>query len=320
MVKLDSYLMRDKQQLTIAIPKSQNLRLRDTFFFIGSCFSTEISSRLSERLIPSESNPFGVVFNPLTILNQLKYIFSEDEINLGLIQHDDKWHALNLSNKFQSTNKEDLINQISQIAHSIKDYLIKADHIIITLGTSLIWNHNKLNSSIGNCHRIPQSEFTKRSLSFVELCDCLRSIISILSKHTKASLTFTVSPVRYLRDGILNNSVSKSLLRSSIQEILEKNETVQYFPSYEIFTEELKDHRYYKADLAHPNDWSSEYILLRWIETQSDNNFRQYFSESQIFLNLKNHRTDNFTEKQRTEWFEKIAKEEYRLINYYKQV
>ncbi len=214
--------MRDNQQLTIAIPKSQNLRLRDTFFFIGSCFSTEISSRLSERLIPSESNPFGVVFNPLTILNQLKYIFSEDEINLGLIQHDDKWHALNLSNKFQSTNKEVLINQISQIAHSIKDYLIKADHIIITLGTSFIWNHNKLNSSIGNCHRIPQSEFTKRSLSFVELCDCFRSIISILTKHTNASLTFTVSPVRYLRDGILNNSVSKSLLRSSIQEILEK--------------------------------------------------------------------------------------------------
>lgn len=318
-VKFDSSTMRDKQQLTIDIPKFQNLKLKDTFFFIGSCFSTEISSRLTDRLIPSNSNPFGTVFNPVTILDQLRFIFSEDHDNLGLTHHENTWHALNLSYKFQSENKDELIQSALDIAKKSREHLSQANHIIITLGSSFTWHYKKLNSTIGNCHKIPQAEFSKQKLSFKEICYCLRSIISLLSIHTKATLTFTLSPVRYLREGIINNTISKSFLRSGIQEVIEENESVNYFPSYEIFTEELKDHRYYKRDLAHPNDWSSDYIFLRWIETQADEKFQQYFSETQLFHSLNSHRTDNLTDEQKREWFEKIDNEKSRLNNYYHQ-
>jgi len=318
-VKLDSRSIREKQYITIDIPKFQDLKLKDQFFFIGSCFSTEISSRLVQRLIPSESNPFGVVFNPLTILNQLNYIHSGDINHLGLTFHEGNWHALNLSNKFQSENKENLIEMISNIRETALKNLIESTQIIITLGTVFTWRHLKLDSIIGNCHKIPQSEFIKEKNSYRDVLECLNLIVNLISKITQAKITFTLSPVRYLRDGIINNSASKAILRSAIEDLTDQNNSISYFPSYEIFTDELNDSRYYKNDLAHPNEWASDYIFLRWIETQSNHEFQNYIQETQQYYLMNNHKTEKFTSEQKVEWLGKIESEKARLFKFYSE-
>ncbi len=318
-MKLDSRTIRDKEQITIDIPNYQDLKLNDKFFFIGSCFSTEMSSRLSERLIPTVSNPFGVVFNPITIFNQLNYIFSGDDNYLGLTLHEGKWHALNLSNKFQSENKDDLIEMVSNIRETALKNIIESSQIVITLGTTFTWRHLKLNSIIGNCHKIPQSEFKKEKTSYQRVVESLETIVCLIAKLTQAKVTFTVSPVRYLRDGIINNTASKAILRSAIEDLTEQNNSISYFPSYEIFTEELKDSRYYKNDLAHPNEWAADYIFLRWIETQSNHEFQKYIQEAQQYYLMNNHKTEKLSDEQKVEWLSKIEIEKARLYNIYSE-
>jgi hypothetical protein len=234
---------------------------------MGSCFSAEMHQRALQLEIPSYSNPFGTIFSPTALAETIEYIYKSEVP--PFFEYQQNFHCLLFANRFQNTSKSALTEQIRNQLIESKSHLINATHIFITLGTATIYEHTSYNQWVGNCQKLPQNQFTKRQLTIAEIKTSLEKIKNTVPKiNPKAKLIFTVSPVRHLRDGLLTNSVSKALLRAALYEIcVESNGQIEYFPSYEIVTEELKDLKFYKPDQAHPTDEAINVVFERFKET-----------------------------------------------------
>jgi hypothetical protein len=234
---------------------------------MGSCFSTEMHQRALQLEIPSYSNPFGTIFSPTALAKTLDQIYKLEVPTF--YEYKENFHCLLFANRFQNSSKTELTEQISTVLAESKQQLEVATHIFITLGTATIYEHVEYKNWVGNCQKLPQNQFTKRQLTFSEIKTSLEKIKNTVPKiNPKAKLIFTVSPVRHLRDGLLMNSVSKALLRAAVHEICtESPEQIEYFPSYEIVAEELKDLKYYKADQAHPTEEAINVVFERFKET-----------------------------------------------------
>jgi len=234
---------------------------------MGSCFSTEMHSRALNLGIPSNSNPFGTIFSPTAIAESLVYI-STSEIP-PLYEFKGNFHCLLFANRFQSPSKSELSHQILNILKETKSQIESASHVFITLGTATIYEHLEYPQWVGNCQKLPQNQFTKRQLTVSEIKTSLEKIkIAASEINSDAKLIFTVSPVRHLRDGLITNTVSKALLRAALHEFLqEPYNKAEYFPSYEIVSEELRDLKFYKQDQAHPSEEAIDIVFERLKET-----------------------------------------------------
>lgn len=275
--------------------------------FIGSCFSDEISKLFDNLFLPVTANPFGSIFSPLAIANTLSNLVNN--IPVSITQHQENFHALLFDSSFQHTNKELLLKQIEVSSMQLMQSLTQSETIFITLGSAWVYKHIASNEFVGNCHKIPQKEFSKELLTLDQIKQSLIQIKqSIRQVNTHCNIIFTISPVRHLRDGISENLLSKSLLIVALQEFLTKTTDVLYFPSFEIFQEELKDYRFYKDDLAHPNEWAVNYIFARLIECYGTENFQNYMEEAGKLFLLMNHLPKSENEGELNN-FEKIKSE-----------
>jgi hypothetical protein len=166
-----------------------------------------------------------------------------------------------------SSSKEEALNQLNQASALINTALKSNTHIIITLGTSWIYRFSESGKIVTNCHKVPQHKFKKELLSIVEINKSLSSIISLIRKvNPDINFIFTVSPIRHLKDGFIENQQSKSHLISALHQIIKKQENTFYFPSYEIMMDELRDYRFYKEDMIHPNQIAINYIWEKFYE------------------------------------------------------
>ena len=278
-----------------------------TMLFLGSCFSDEISQIFRNYFIPVTANPFGTIFSPMAIANTLNNLVNNNAISLA--QHEENYHALLFESCFQNKDKKTLQNKIEVASNVLMNALKQSETICITLGSAWVYKHIASNEYVGNCHKIPQKEFAKELLSLDQIKQSLIQILkSIRQVNGQCKIIFTISPVRHLRDGISENLLSKSLLVVALQDFLQLNGDALYFPSFEIFQEELKDYRFYKDDLAHPNEWAIHYIFTRLIECYGTDNFRSYIEEASKLSMLMNHlpKSEN---KEELNDFEKIKSE-----------
>lgn len=181
--------------------------------------------------------------------NEALYIQSED------------WHySLAYPSAVSGANKELLTKAIDEKNRELRKALKNSGVVFITLGTSWIYYHKELETYVANCHKLPQKLFEKRILSFEQSCDYLKNIQNLLKAWNPGiRVVFTVSPVKHIKDGITENALSKALLLGSVRQEL-RADFSHYFPSYELLTEDLRDYRYYKKDLVHPNDVAVDYI------------------------------------------------------------
>jgi len=240
--------------------------------FIGSCFSEEISQLFSHHFLPVTANPFGTIFSPLAIAKTLSNLVNN--IPTSIAQHEENYHAILFDSSFQNKDKKILLNKIEVASNILMNALKQSETIFITLGSAWVYKHIDSRNYVGNCHKIPQKEFTKELLSLDQIKQSLIQIQhAIRQVNAHCNIIFTISPVRHLRDGISENLLSKSLLVVALQEFLQLNNRSLYFPSFEIFQEELKDYRFYKNDLAHPNEWAVNYIFARLTECYGTDNF-----------------------------------------------
>ena len=265
----------------IISPKSQ-------LYFIGSCFSQEISQRFHERYVLTEHNPFGTLFTPQSIRKVLEIISGTEPVELTKFKV--AWHFLDGAYRFHGTHSEKLKSQIDQIALQSRAFLEQSDFLFITLGTSIYyeWIHNS--RSVANCHKIPQDNFLKKQFSTEEVEADLNAIQDLISeKFPHLQVIYTVSPVRHLRDGIRENSVSKSILHAALHEHLSSNRA-RYFPSYEIFTDELRDLRFFKPDLMHPNEWATDYIFTRLLETYGTTELFEFVNQADKIRKFESHK------------------------------
>ncbi|ULC59170.1 GSCFA domain-containing protein [Flaviramulus sp. BrNp1-15] len=243
--------------------KNQSENLIDytsNMLLLGSCFSDNIGKKLDYFKFKNLQNPYGILFQPKAIETLIQdaveeKIYTENDI----FNHNEQWHCFDAHSKLSNTSKDNLLNDLNAKIRLTNQQIIKSTHIIITLGTAWVYRFKKTNKLVANCHKIPQKKFDKELLSVEAISNSLQNILNLIrSVNYKATVIFTVSPVRHLKDGFIENTQSKSHLISALHEVI-KNQSF-YFPSYEIMMDELRDYRFYSEDMIHPNETAINYI------------------------------------------------------------
>ena len=253
-----------KLQTQIPLKKQQHNQIdyNSKIMLFGSCFSENIGEKFKYFKFESSINPFGILFHPLAIENLITRAINKDYYSEeDLCFHNEQWSCLDAHSKLNKTSKVELLAILnSQIDETYK-YLISATHVIITLGTSWVYRHIETDKIVANCQKLPQKKFLKELLSVEEISESLEAIISLVkSINPEVSFLFTVSPVRHVKDGFVQNTQSKSHLLAAIHQVVEPRNQLYYFPSYEIMMDELRDYRFYNSDMLHPSEIAINYI------------------------------------------------------------
>jgi hypothetical protein len=212
-------------------------------------------------------NPFGILFHPLAIENSISRI-----INLELFEekefffNNERWHNFEIHSDLSNPDKESLLLEINDLLVATNKQVQEASHIIITYGTSWVYRNIHTNKLVANCHKVLQNNFDKELLSVSDIEKSIKNTINLIKKvNPNCNLIFTISPVRHLKDGFVENQMSKANLIAGLHSVLfSQNTPKSYFPSYEIMMDELRDYRFYAEDLLHPNSVAIDYIWRRF--------------------------------------------------------
>ena len=236
---------------------------------LGSCFAVNIGQKFEYFKFRNSTNPFGILFHPVVLEKFIRFSVDGKQLTeADIVQHNGIWHCFDAHSDLSHHDKKVVLQKLNKAVTETLIKLKEASHIIITLGTAWVYRYNSTNELVANCHKVPQKEFTKELLPVDAIQNSIHNIIEMLSevnKHIK--IIFTVSPVRHIKDGFIENQWSKSNLISALhQTINNKRQTVSYFPSYEIMMDELRDYRFYAADMIHPSQVAIDYIWERFSE------------------------------------------------------
>jgi hypothetical protein len=235
---------------------------------LGSCFAENMAEKFSYYKFQNEVNPLGVLFHPIAILDLLTRAhennpYSEKDIFFS----NGCWQSFQSHSRLNSISQTEILDHLNKALKSTQDQLKNASHVILTFGTAWVYEHIQSKTIVANCHKKPQREFDKSILSVDALQDTFNSIISILkSFNPKVTVVFSISPVRHIKDGFVENNLSKAHLMTALHSVINTNENTCYFPSYELLMDELRDYRFYKQDMVHPNHIAINYI---WEKFQS---------------------------------------------------
>lgn len=253
-----------KFRTEVKIPESeQKIEIEDQIFSIGSCFSTEISELLKTGQIKSLNNPFGTIFNPHSINQALKKLHEAQHYDEeDLISFNEQVISLDHHTSFDTRFVHQTLEKINSKIEEGNRFLQDSNWILITYGTSFIYEFLPKNKLVANCHKIPAKYFEKRLLTHLELTDSIYETVINIKDIAKENvqILFTVSPVRHTKDGMIENNLSKAKLITSLHEILPQFENCHYLPIYEIMMDDLRDYRFYGEDLIHPNSQAVNYI------------------------------------------------------------
>ncbi len=247
----------------IDIPKYDfGISHNEKCLFIGSCFAENIGNKLVATKIPTSVNPTGILYNPISIresiLNALsaKKYTAEDVFFSG-----GTWNSFDFHGRFSNVDKNVCIESINSATQMLKQEIETVDIMFVTFGTAYVYELADTGKIVCNCHKQPEKRFNRRLLKVSEIVDAWSDCIEkIKAKNPNIRIVFTVSPIRHWRDGAHQNQISKSTLHIAINELNAKLGNTFYFPAYEIMMDELRDYRFYAADMVHPSETAVQYI------------------------------------------------------------
>jgi len=257
----------------IPIQKSENpINYDSNILLLGSCFAESIGDKIAYYKFDTTQNPFGILFHPKAIENLItRALDGNTYTDNDVFFSNERWYCFDAHSSVSSDTEKELLQQLNTGLIQTKKLIIEATHLVITLGTSWVYSENNTSKIVANCHKLPQQTFTKALLSTTEILESLQQICKkVRSVNNTVQLIFTVSPVRHLKDGFVENQRSKSHLITAIHQFLENNSdanAINYYPSYEIMMDELRDYRFYKSDMLHPNELAIEYIWEKFCDT-----------------------------------------------------
>jgi hypothetical protein len=234
---------------------------------LGSCFAVNMATKFDYFKFQNYTNPFGIIFNPVSIEKLIqravsKTFFTEKDIFF----HNDLWHCFDLHSELSNPDKESFLASLNELINLTNQQITEVTDCLITYGTSWVYKNLDNNQIVANCHKVPQKQFSKELLSIEVIENSIRNTINLIhSINPKVKFILTVSPVRHIKDGFVENQQSKAHLISAIHKVL--GASVTYFPSYEIMMDELRDYRFYAEDMLHPNQIAIDYIWKRFKET-----------------------------------------------------
>ncbi len=284
-----------KFRTEIELSKQESvINYNSNIVLFGSCFAENIAKKLTYYKFPHLLNPFGILFHPIAIENALNDIYKKRiYIKSNLYFHNDLWQSFNHHSKFSSDSSDEILNTINTAILKAHDFLKNTSHLIITLGTAWVYEFVENHQLVANCHKIQHKKFEKRLLSLTEIQKSLQNILQIIQQfNPKITAIFTVSPVRHLSDGMIENSQSKALLLTAIHQVIHQKNAF-YFPSFEMMMDDLRDYRFYRSDLIHPSELAVDYIWEHFKKSWIDKNSYKLMNEVEYIRKAIQHKPFN---------------------------
>ncbi|KAA0989517.1 GSCFA domain-containing protein [Dyadobacter aurulentus] len=275
------------------IPSEWKIDHKSKVLTIGSCFAEVLGSQLNAYKFPVLNNPLGTIFNPLTICKTLDLALDKNDPagELFLKTSDDIWLHHDFHSSLWSNSRAELESQLVRKLSDLRTFITEADVLVITLGTAYGYRHKATNMVIGNCHKLPAEHFIRELLHPDQISMAMELLIQkLLMFRRNLRVVLTVSPVRHTRDTLPLNQVSKSTLRLACHRLAEKYKHISYFPSYEIMIDELRDYRFYKNDLIHPNELAEEHIFQSFAKSFIEPDSLELMQEWDKIMLTINHR------------------------------
>ena len=265
-----------KLQTNISLtPQENQIDYTSEVILVGSCFTENIGGKLDYFKFQNVQNPFGIIFHPLEI-EKLVHRAVTNNLFTGndVFERDGQWYCFEAHSSITATSKDKLLVLLNQQLQEFSRQIKQATHFVFTFGTAWVYRYLASDLRVANCHKLPQKNFKKEILSVEEISESINNTTALLYElNPKAIIILTVSPVRHLKDGFVENSRSKAHLLAGIHHSIPTLKAAQYFPSYEIMMDELRDYRFYADDMIHPNNTAIEYIWekfqLVWISNST---------------------------------------------------
>lgn len=276
-------------------PFEQRITYSQKCFFIGSCFAENIGELMQKYKFNTLINPHGVLYNPASIVLALnKYMSNTHVQERELFYANECWNSWEHHSRFSNINKNECLTNINHAIATAHEFILQTEWLFITFGSAYIYKHNSSNNLVGNCHKVPQKEFTKLLLDTAIIVEEYTQLIQRLKTiNPKLKIIFTVSPVRYIRDGITENTLSKARLIEAVHQLVNVNPNTFYFAAYELVIDDLRDYRFYKPDMVHPNEQAIEYVYEQLMNTAFADETKILHEKIKSIINAKQHRPFN---------------------------
>lgn len=278
---------------TLSVPKSPfDLGYETPLMMLGSCFTENIGARLQSLFMPVLTNPFGITYNPISIAKNINYLMTNDTFQeKDVFKEGDLWHSWQHHGRFSSSEKAEILRGINFELSTARNHFLKTKTLILTLGTANVFIEKKSNRVVNNCHKVPPQYFDKKRLSVDEVVSNLKTTFDkIFSQNTDCQIVMTVSPIRHLRDGLVENNRSKAVLLLACAELSDLFPNVHYFPAYELVMDDLRDYRFYAPDMMHPTDQAIDYIWECFVDTFFTKKTKIIVEDVQKINLMKQHR------------------------------
>lgn len=271
---------------------NHRMSLEDKVLTIGSCFSDAIGGQLARNKIATFVNPFGTVYNPHSIHKSILYAAENRAPGPeSVLSFDGLFFHYDFHSRFVAPNKSQLLQTLRAQIESTHSFLKDAQWLILTYGTSWLYQLTDSQEIVANCHKQPQKLFQKSLMSQKSILASFDTMYqAVLKINPGIRIVLTVSPVRHIKDTLELNSVSKSVLRIACHSLAETFENVEYFPSYEIMLDDLRDYRFYNADMIHPSPVAEEYIWDKFVDRYFDDRLINFLRQWKEIKSAIDHR------------------------------
>ena len=280
--------------LNLDIPKlAQPISYRDKILLIGSCFTEHMSERLGMHKFKVLSNPHGILFNPLSVADSLSsYLDRKKYEQTDLFHLNELWNSWDHHTRFSHIEKTAALEGINASQEAASEFIGSCDWVMITLGSAFQYYLKEDGKPVANNHRAPAQWFEKTLLDIDVIVAALdKAIQKLFAVNPKAKIMFTISPVRHVRDGVVENNRSKARLIEAVHELCSRHEQAHYFPAYELVIDILRDYRYYDIDFVHPNYLATTYVWEHFTGACIDAPTRETMQAVQEVVTARHHRT-----------------------------
>lgn len=258
---------------------------------IGSCFAEEMGRFLTDHQFNCLVNPNGILFNPMSIAFALESYIADQYPEKDLIKSEGLFRNLHYHGKLSHPDENVLRNELAASCHEAHEHLKNSHWLLITFGSAYVYRHLKSGQIVANCHKLPQAEFRKELLSVEEVVDRYTALFSSLNDLApRLRIVLSVSPVKYIKDGLVENNLSKSILIQSVHELVKRHSCCSYFPAFELVNDVLRDHRFYAEDLAHPNEQAIRYAWNQFSESAFSDATKNLNKRIRSILNDASHK------------------------------
>lgn len=289
-------------------PSVEKINHQQKILTLGSCFSDEIGNRLLYSKFNGLINPFGTIFNIVSIQSLIRRSISGDYYTAADVhQNGEQFFCFDVHSSFNALSKEEVVQHLNAVIQQVQNFILSCDVVIITLGTSWVYELISETKIVANCHKVEAKQFEKKILSTDENFNALDLIVKDLIKiNPKIKIIVTVSPVRHVKDGITENNVSKARLIDALFQLNLKYEEVDYFPSYELVLDDLRDYRFFKEDMLHPTTQAVDYIWEKFEETYFDQSTQTTIQKINKIQSALQHRPFNESSESHQKFLKKI--------------